>query len=104
MKTRIQCVDGRFPKVAPVPPPTSAADWCEELARSLDKLGTDIDTAFETRDAMIRELYAYVGVLVRRQNDSDHDRARLWADLKKRTRKAPAKRRTPWKERNKERP
>jgi Mlc titration factor MtfA (ptsG expression regulator) len=91
MKTKEQAVNGKFPKVPPLPAEADAQDWSEEAARALEKMGSQIDLAVETHNEQIRELYAYVAVLVRRQNDADHDRARLWADLKKRTRKHPAK-------------
>lgn len=98
-------MNGRFPKVAPKPAETDFAGLANVGGDALAKLGIGLDEAFAGRDAQLRELYAYVGVLVRRCNDAERDILRLRIDLKKKTRKAPARRRPPRIERtHKERP
>ena len=85
-------MNGRFPRVAPKCPETDFAGLANVAGDALGKLGAGLDEAFSGRDAQLRELYAYVGVLVRRCNDAERDILRLRIDLKKRTRKHPAKR------------
>ena len=91
MDAKTQGVDGRFPKVAPVADAPDCVGLADVAGSALDRMGSAIDQAFGARDAMIRELYAYVGILVRRCNDAERDILRLRLDLKKRTRKHPAK-------------